>query len=63
MKKQTLCKVARKVEFRSVFHSPSRKFKIMAIPDVLAYGKPCEHGFTKKRDGHKYYTKSSFNRF
>ncbi|RRT68479.1 hypothetical protein B296_00032795 [Ensete ventricosum] len=31
----------------------------MAIPNVLAYGKSFEHGFTKKRDGHKLGTKSS----
>ncbi|RRT85549.1 hypothetical protein B296_00005495, partial [Ensete ventricosum] len=59
----TLCKVACKVEFRSVFHAPSRKFKILAIPNVLANRKSCEHGFMKKRDGHKLCTKSSFNRF
>ncbi|RWW53453.1 hypothetical protein BHE74_00040037, partial [Ensete ventricosum] len=46
------------VEFRSVFHALSRKFKIPAIPDVLAYGKSYEHGFTKKCDSHKLCTKS-----
>ncbi|RZS15051.1 hypothetical protein BHM03_00046827, partial [Ensete ventricosum] len=54
-------------EFRSIFHAPSRKFKILAIPDVLTHWKSYEHGFTKKRDGHKLCMKShadsSFNRF
>ncbi|RWW51356.1 hypothetical protein BHE74_00042309, partial [Ensete ventricosum] len=47
----------------SVFHAPSRKFKILAIPDVLAHGKSYDHGFVKKHDGHKLYTESSFDRF
>ncbi|RRT31138.1 hypothetical protein B296_00056024 [Ensete ventricosum] len=51
------------VEFRSVFHATSRKFKILAIHDVLAYGKSYEHGFPKKRDGHKLCAESSFDRF
>ncbi|RWW61652.1 hypothetical protein BHE74_00031273, partial [Ensete ventricosum] len=50
-------------EFRSVFHAPSRKFKILVIPNVLAHGKSYEHGFLKKRDGHKLFAKSSFDRF
>ncbi|RWW37394.1 hypothetical protein BHE74_00057502, partial [Ensete ventricosum] len=54
-------------EFRSVFHAPSQKFKIQAIPIVLARGKSYEHGFTKKRDVHKLPAKSCakwiFNRF
>ncbi|RWW61867.1 hypothetical protein BHE74_00031047, partial [Ensete ventricosum] len=41
------------VEFRSVFRAPSRKFKILAIPNILAHGKSYEHGFMKKCDGHK----------
>ncbi|RRT31956.1 hypothetical protein B296_00046523 [Ensete ventricosum] len=53
--------------FRSFFHAPSQKFKILAIPDVLAHGKSNEHGFTKKSDGHKHCMKlrvdSSFYRF
>ncbi|RZR91987.1 hypothetical protein BHM03_00020215 [Ensete ventricosum] len=56
-----------KVEFRSVFRAPSRKFKIPAIPNVIAHGKSYEHGFMKKYDGHKLRTKSrsklSFNWF
>ncbi|RWW40277.1 hypothetical protein BHE74_00054319 [Ensete ventricosum] len=46
-----------------VFRAPSRKFKIMAIPNVLAHGKSYEHNFTKKCYGHKLCPKSSFNRF
>ncbi|RRT71524.1 hypothetical protein B296_00017901 [Ensete ventricosum] len=41
-------KVARKVEFRSIFHAPSQKFKILAIHNVLAHGKSYEHSFVKK---------------
>ncbi|RRT46314.1 hypothetical protein B296_00003088, partial [Ensete ventricosum] len=63
----TLCKAAREIEFRSIFRALSRKFKILAIPNVLALGKSYEHGFTKNHDGHKLCTKSrvksSFNRF
>ncbi|RRT38753.1 hypothetical protein B296_00039516, partial [Ensete ventricosum] len=55
------------VEFRSVFRAPSQKFKILAIPNVLAHRKSYEHGFMKKYDGHKIYAKldvnSIFNRF
>ncbi|RRT33054.1 hypothetical protein B296_00058959, partial [Ensete ventricosum] len=55
------------VEFRSNFRTPSPKFKILAIPNVLAHGKSYKHGFMKKRDGHKVCTmscgKSSFDRF
>ncbi|RZS17564.1 hypothetical protein BHM03_00049711 [Ensete ventricosum] len=47
-----------RIEFRSIFRAPSRKFKILAIPDVLAHGKSYEHGFTKKYDGHKLCAKS-----
>ncbi|RRT36048.1 hypothetical protein B296_00050024, partial [Ensete ventricosum] len=56
-----------RVEFRSIFRAPSQKFKILAIPNVLAHGKSYEHGLMKKRDGHKLYAKScsewSFDRF
>ncbi|RZS26739.1 hypothetical protein BHM03_00060123, partial [Ensete ventricosum] len=55
------------VEFRSIFRAPSRKFKKLAIPDVLAHGKSYEHGFMKKHDGNKLCAKSraesSINRF
>ncbi|RWW65078.1 hypothetical protein BHE74_00027639 [Ensete ventricosum] len=57
----------RRVEFRSVFRALSRKFKKLAIPDILAHGKSYEHGFMKKCDGHKLYVKShaesGFDRF
>ncbi|RWW40995.1 hypothetical protein BHE74_00053546 [Ensete ventricosum] len=60
-------KLCAKFEFQSIFRAPSRKFKILAIPDVLAHGKSYEHGFMKKCDGHKLCAKSradsSFNRF
>ncbi|RWW61872.1 hypothetical protein BHE74_00031039, partial [Ensete ventricosum] len=60
-------KVTCEVEFRTVFHAPSRKFKILAIPNVLAHGKSYEHGFMKKFDDHKLYAKSraksSFDRY
>ncbi|RRT39398.1 hypothetical protein B296_00034770 [Ensete ventricosum] len=56
-------KVARKVEFRSIFHASSRKFKILAIRNVLAHGKSYEHGFAKKHQGHKFSIMSSFDQF
>ncbi|RWV86955.1 hypothetical protein GW17_00051099, partial [Ensete ventricosum] len=63
----TLREVARRVEFRSVFRAPSRKFKILAIPDVFAHGKLYEHCFVKKCDGYKLCGKSraesGFDRF
>ncbi|RZS23070.1 hypothetical protein BHM03_00055922 [Ensete ventricosum] len=53
--------------FQSIFHAPSRKFKILAIPNVLANEKSYEQGFTKKIDGHNLCVmsraKSSFDRF
>ncbi|RRT57163.1 hypothetical protein B296_00005285 [Ensete ventricosum] len=59
--------LARRVEFRSIFRAPSRKFKILAIPNVIAHGKSYELGFTKKLDGHilcpKSCTELSFDRF
>ncbi|RRT65170.1 hypothetical protein B296_00027790 [Ensete ventricosum] len=56
-------KVTRKVEFRSVFHAPTRKFKILTIPNILALGKSYEHCFVKECYGHKLCAKSSFNQF
>ncbi|RZS09691.1 hypothetical protein BHM03_00040792 [Ensete ventricosum] len=47
-------KLCAKVEFRSIFCASSRKFKIMAILDVLTHGKSYEHGFAKKHNGHKH---------
>ncbi|RWW55281.1 hypothetical protein BHE74_00038089 [Ensete ventricosum] len=51
-------RITRRVEFRSIFRAPSQKFKILAIPNVLALGKSYKHGITKKRDGHKLCAKS-----
>ncbi|RRT73275.1 hypothetical protein B296_00026755, partial [Ensete ventricosum] len=51
------------VKFRSVFRAPSRKFKILAILNILAHGKSYEHNFMKKHDGHKLCSKSCFDRF
>ncbi|RWV77098.1 hypothetical protein GW17_00062129 [Ensete ventricosum] len=63
----TLREVACRVEFRSVVRVPSQKFKILAIPDVLAHGKSYKHSFMKKYSGHKLCVKSrvesSFDRF
>ncbi|RRT31218.1 hypothetical protein B296_00053400 [Ensete ventricosum] len=53
----------RRVEFRSIFCALSRKFKILAIHDVLAHGKSYEHGFKKKCDGQKLCAGSRFDRF
>ncbi|RRT39691.1 hypothetical protein B296_00044696 [Ensete ventricosum] len=67
VKNKMVIMVVREVEFRSVFHAPSQKFKILAIPNLLAHGKSYDHGFVKKRDGHKVCAKSrsnsSFDRF
>ncbi|RWW48054.1 hypothetical protein BHE74_00045915, partial [Ensete ventricosum] len=56
-----------RVEFRSIFHASSRKFKILAIPNVLANEKSYENGFMKKCDSRKLCAKSrsewSFDRF
>ncbi|RWW56489.1 hypothetical protein BHE74_00036785, partial [Ensete ventricosum] len=41
-------KVTCEVEFRSIFRAPSQKFKILAIPNLLAHGKSYLHGFVKK---------------
>ncbi|RZS25215.1 hypothetical protein BHM03_00058388, partial [Ensete ventricosum] len=55
------------VDFQSVFRAPSRKFKILDIPNVLAHGKLYKHSFMIKCDGHKLCTKSCakscFDRF
>ncbi|RRT61561.1 hypothetical protein B296_00007071 [Ensete ventricosum] len=52
-----------KVMFRLVFLTPSQKFKIMAIPNILASRKSYEHCFMKKCNGHKLFVKSRFDRF
>ncbi|RZS28589.1 hypothetical protein BHM03_00062203 [Ensete ventricosum] len=66
-KKYVLAHGKRRVEFRSIFRVRSKKFKIMALLDVLALGKPYENGFAKKCDGQKHCAKShaesSFDRF
>ncbi|RWW04576.1 hypothetical protein BHE74_00035953, partial [Ensete ventricosum] len=46
------------VNVRLIFHAPSRKFKILPIPNVLAHEKSYEHGFMRKCDGQKLHTKS-----
>ncbi|RRT31172.1 hypothetical protein B296_00059063 [Ensete ventricosum] len=48
----------RRVEFRSVFRAPSRKFKILVFPILFAHGKSYKHAFTRKYDGHKVCAKS-----
>ncbi|RZS16609.1 hypothetical protein BHM03_00048628, partial [Ensete ventricosum] len=54
-------------EFRLGFCAPSRKFNILAIPDVLVHRKSFENGFVKKLNGHKLCAKSRaesrFDRF
>ncbi|RRT68428.1 hypothetical protein B296_00035790, partial [Ensete ventricosum] len=52
-----------RVEFRSVFHAPSRKFKIHVIPNVFIHWNSYKHSFMKKCDGDKLCRKSSFNQF
>ncbi|RWW40789.1 hypothetical protein BHE74_00053765, partial [Ensete ventricosum] len=63
----TLREAARKVEIRSGFRVLSQKFKILAFLGVFAHGKSYEHGFAKKRYGHKLCVKShslwSFDQF
>ncbi|RWV91824.1 hypothetical protein GW17_00045857 [Ensete ventricosum] len=63
MKKHIGKKLCTKSRFNWFFCTPSKKFKIPAIPNVLAHRKSYEHGFVKKRDGHIYCTKSRFDRF
>ncbi|RRT42157.1 hypothetical protein B296_00011279 [Ensete ventricosum] len=46
-----------------IFHAPSRKLKILDIPNVLAHGMSYEHDFIEKHDSHKLYKKSSFDQF
>ncbi|RWV78842.1 hypothetical protein GW17_00060115, partial [Ensete ventricosum] len=51
------------VEVRSVFHTSSRKLKILPIPNVFANGKTYEYGFMKKFNGHKICANSRFDQF
>ncbi|URD90338.1 hypothetical protein MUK42_31168, partial [Musa troglodytarum] len=46
-----------------VFFTPSQKFKILTIPNLLGLGKLYNFGFTKKLNGHKVFTKTIFDRF
>ncbi|URD87389.1 hypothetical protein MUK42_30998, partial [Musa troglodytarum] len=46
-----------------VFCASSRKFKILTIPNLLGLGKLSNHGFAKKRYGHKGCVKSMFDQF
>ncbi|URE08721.1 hypothetical protein MUK42_13492, partial [Musa troglodytarum] len=46
-----------------VFCAPSRKFKILTIPNLLGLRKLTNIGFAKKRNGHKVYAKSMFDLF
>ncbi|RZS19039.1 hypothetical protein BHM03_00051382 [Ensete ventricosum] len=48
-------KVTSRLEFRSVFRAPSRKFKILANPNVIVHGTSYEHSFTKNLNGHILY--------
>ncbi|RWW37618.1 hypothetical protein BHE74_00057242 [Ensete ventricosum] len=41
-----------KLSFNWFFHTPSQKFEILAIPNVLVHRKSYEHGFVKKCNGH-----------
>ncbi|RWW67516.1 hypothetical protein BHE74_00025033, partial [Ensete ventricosum] len=56
-----------KVKFQSVFCLSSRKFKIQAIPNILALRKLYKFSIVKKCDGYKLCAKSraksSFDRF
>ncbi|RZS29049.1 hypothetical protein BHM03_00062717, partial [Ensete ventricosum] len=58
VKKHDGHKLCANLRAKSIFRAPSQKFKILAIPNVLAHGKSYELGFAKKRDGHKFCTKS-----
>ncbi|RWW53631.1 hypothetical protein BHE74_00039871, partial [Ensete ventricosum] len=49
------------VKFRSIFFAPSRKFKILVVPSILALWKSYEYDFMKKHDDRKIYAKSSFD--
>ncbi|RWV83023.1 hypothetical protein GW17_00055426, partial [Ensete ventricosum] len=51
-------------KFRSIFHAPSQKLKILAIPNILDHWKSYELGFTKKHYDHNLFlAKSSFDRY
>ncbi|URD88268.1 hypothetical protein MUK42_31109, partial [Musa troglodytarum] len=46
-----------------IFCTPSRKFEVLTIPNLLGPRKLYNLGFAKKHDNHKFCTKSIFNRF
>uniref|UniRef100_A0A804HXF2 Uncharacterized protein n=1 Tax=Musa acuminata subsp. malaccensis TaxID=214687 RepID=A0A804HXF2_MUSAM len=48
---------------RSVFCAPSKKFKILTIPNIFASVKSYKLGFVKKRGSHEFCAKSRFDRF
>ncbi|RWV88625.1 hypothetical protein GW17_00049267 [Ensete ventricosum] len=58
VKKRDVSQCCARSRVRSIFYSPSQKFKILAIPTVLAYGNSYGHRLMKKRDGHKLCAKS-----
>ncbi|CAL9765455.1 unnamed protein product, partial [Musa acuminata subsp. burmannicoides] len=51
------------IEVQLIFCAPSRKFKILTIPNILAPWKLFKLSFSKKYDGYKVYVKSRFDQF
>ncbi|RZS25892.1 hypothetical protein BHM03_00059165 [Ensete ventricosum] len=49
-----------RVEFRSVFRAPSRKFKILAIHDVLAHESSFDRFFVHRLGNSKYWSFPSY---
>ncbi|RZR72967.1 hypothetical protein BHM03_00018857 [Ensete ventricosum] len=47
-------RIARRGEFRSFFCAPSQKFKILAIPDVLAHESNFDQFFVHRLGNSKY---------
>ncbi|CAL9765462.1 unnamed protein product, partial [Musa acuminata subsp. burmannicoides] len=62
-KKNLIVKSFCNVEVRSVFCAPTKKFKILTIPNKFTFGKSYMLGFDKKHGGHIFCTKSRFDRF
>ncbi|CAD5192447.1 unnamed protein product [Musa acuminata subsp. malaccensis] len=62
-KKNVIVKSFCNVEVRSIFCALSQKFKILTIPKKFTFRKSYMLGFVKKRGGHKFCTKSRFDRF
>ena len=46
-----------------VFRTPSRKFKILTIPNILALWMLYKLGYATKFDGYKVYAESRFDQF